>query len=76
LTSSSFQIEEKKNTNKKKNHRKGKKLREGRELTSFQIEEKKNTKKKNAKKGESLPFFFRFYIRDEALLLLSPLHIP
>jgi hypothetical protein len=49
-----------------------------------QVEEKKkkNTKKKNhrekknAEKGRSLPFFSRFYIWDEALLLLSLLHIP
>jgi hypothetical protein len=38
--------------------------------------QKKNPgEKKNAKKGRSLPFFSRFYIWDEALLLLSPLHI-
>jgi hypothetical protein len=48
-----------------------------------QKKRKKNTnlkktieKKKNAEKGGSLPFFSRFYIWDEALLLLSPLHIP
>ncbi len=33
-------------------------------------------KKKNAKKGRSLPIFFRFCIWDEVVLLLSPLHIP
>jgi hypothetical protein len=52
--------------------------------SSFQREErKKNTekkktieKKKNVEKGGNLPFFFRFCIWDEALLLLSPLHIP
>jgi len=51
--------------------------------SSFQVEEKKtHTKKKNhkakknAKKGGSLTFFFHFYIWDEALLLLSPFHIP
>jgi hypothetical protein len=38
--------------------------------------DKKNTPKKNAKKGGSLPFFFRFYFWDEALLFPSPLHIP
>jgi hypothetical protein len=40
--------------------------------------EKKNHHKeeKNVKKGRSLPFFSRFCIWDEALLLLSPLHIP
>ncbi len=44
---------------------------------------KKNTKekkiikkKKNVEKGGSLPFFSCFCIWDEALLLLSPLHIP
>ncbi len=49
----------------------------------FQVEERKKTKKKkpqkrkkNAEKGGSLPFFFHFCIWDEALLLLSPLHIP
>jgi hypothetical protein len=54
-------------------------------LASFfsQAEEKKekhkeikpHKRKKNAKKGKSLPFFFSFYIWDEAFLLLSPLHI-
>jgi hypothetical protein len=52
--------------------------------SSFQVEEKKEKhkenktieKKKNVEKGRSLPFFFRFYIWDEALVLLSPLHIP
>jgi hypothetical protein len=34
------------------------------------------SKKKNAKKGRSLPFFSRFYIWDEAVHLLSLLHIP
>ncbi len=33
-------------------------------------------KKKNAKKEVSLPFFSRFYIWDEVLLLPSPLHVP
>jgi hypothetical protein len=33
-------------------------------------------KKKNVKKGKNLPFFFHFCIWDEALLLLSPFHIP
>jgi hypothetical protein len=50
----------------------------------FQAEEKKtNTKKKktiekkkSAEKGGSLPFFSRFCIWDEALLLFSPFHIP
>jgi len=37
---------------------------------------KKLGKKKNAKKGGNLPFFFCFYIWDEALLLPSPLHVP
>jgi hypothetical protein len=44
---------------------------------------KKNTKKKNHKeekknveKRESLRFFSHFCIWDEALLLLSPFHIP
>ncbi len=32
--------------------------------------------KKNAKKGKSLPFFFRFYVWDEVLFLLCPFHIP
>jgi hypothetical protein len=32
--------------------------------------------KKNAKKGGSLPFFSRFCVWDETLLLPSPLHIP
>jgi hypothetical protein len=53
-------------------------------FSSFQVEEKKkktqrkknHREKKNAEKGGSLPFFFHFYISDEALLLLSPLHIP
>jgi hypothetical protein len=53
-------------------------------FSSSQAEEKKRKhtknktikKKKNAKKRGSLPFFFRFYIWDEALLLLSLLHIP
>jgi len=46
--------------------------------SSSQVEEKKRThkEKKNAKKGGSLPFFFRFCIWDEALLLHSPLHVP
>jgi len=39
-------------------------------------EKRKNHRKdKNAEKG-NLPFFFRVYIWDEALLLLSPLHLP
>jgi hypothetical protein len=33
-------------------------------------------KKKSEEKGGSLPFFSRFCIWDEALLQLSPLHIP
>jgi hypothetical protein len=37
---------------------------------------KKHRAKKNAKKGGSLPFFSHFCIWDEALLLLSPLHVP
>jgi hypothetical protein len=37
---------------------------------------KRTIERKNAKKGESLPFFFHFYIWDDALLLLSSLHIP
>jgi hypothetical protein len=50
-------------------------------LASFsQVEEKKEKKtiekKKNVEKGESLPFFSRLCICNEALLLLSPLHIP
>jgi hypothetical protein len=40
------------------------------------IEKKNHREEKNAEKGRNLPFFFRFYIWDEALLLLSPLHIP
>ncbi len=52
--------------------------------SSFQTKEKKRKhkekktieKKKNAKKGGSLPFFSHFCIWDEALLLLSPFHIP
>jgi hypothetical protein len=48
--------------------------------SSSQIEGKKEKKiiekKKNAEKGGSLPFFSRFYIWDETVLLLSPLHIP
>ncbi len=47
--------------------------------SSSQVEEKKKkTKrgKKNAKKGEILPFFSRFCIWDEVLVLPSPLHIP
>jgi hypothetical protein len=39
-------------------------------------EKKTIEKKKNAKKGGSVPFFFRLCIWDEALLLPSPLHIP
>jgi hypothetical protein len=41
-------------------------------------QKKKKTieKIKNVEKGGSLPFFSRFYIWDEALLLLSPFHIP
>jgi hypothetical protein len=38
-------------------------------------EKKSIKKKKNAKKGRSLPFFFRFCIWDETFLLLSPFHI-
>jgi hypothetical protein len=48
-------------------------------LASFssQHKEKKNHReKRNVKKKGSLPFFFRFYIWDEAFLLLSPFHIP
>ncbi len=43
-----------------------------------QVEEKKKNhrKKMNAKKGESLPFFFCFCIWDKSLLLFSPFHIP
>ncbi len=51
--------------------------------SSSQTEGKKNhkekktiKKKKNAKKGGNLSFFSCFCIWDEALLLLSPLHIP
>jgi len=52
-------------------------------FSSSQTEGKKNTRKKktieknkNVEKGRSLPFFSCFYIWDEALFLLSPLHIP
>jgi len=42
-----------------------------------QAEGEKTIKKKtNVKKGGILAFFSRFCIWDEALLLLSPLHIP
>jgi hypothetical protein len=45
--------------------------------SSSQVEKKKKKcKKTNAKKGGSLPFFSRFYFRDEALLFPSPLHVP
>jgi hypothetical protein len=37
---------------------------------------KKQREKENAKKGGSLPFFSRFYIWDEALILHPPLNIP
>jgi hypothetical protein len=37
--------------------------------------EKKHRKNKNAKKKKSLPFFSRFYIWDEVLLLPFPLHV-
>jgi hypothetical protein len=50
--------------------------------SSFSQAGKNNTKKKktikkkkNVEKGRSLPFFSRFCIWDQALLLLSPLHI-
>jgi len=39
-------------------------------------EKKNHREEKNAKNGRSLPFFSRFYIWDEALLLLFPFHIP
>jgi hypothetical protein len=44
---------------------------------SFQVEEenKKHREEKNCREGRELTFF-RFYIRDEALLLPSPFHIP
>jgi hypothetical protein len=50
---------------------------------SSRRKKKKNTKKKktikiikNVEKRGHLPFFFHFCIWDEALLLLSPFHIP
>jgi len=51
---------------------------------SSQVEEKKKKHKekknhrgkKNVEKGRSLPFFSRFYIWDEVLLLSSPFHVP
>jgi flagellar biosynthesis protein FlhB len=39
-------------------------------------EQKNHREKENAKKGGSLPFLSRFFVWNEALLLLSPLHIP
>jgi len=39
-------------------------------------EKKTIEKKKSVEKGRSLPFFPHFCIWDEALLLVSPLHIP
>jgi len=72
---------------KKKTIKKKKKCKERRELTFlvffFRSKRKEKApkkkiieKKKNAKKGGSLPFFSRFYIWDEVLLLPSPLHVP
>jgi hypothetical protein len=37
---------------------------------------KNHREEKDVEKGRSLPFFSRFCIWDEVLLLLSPLHIP
>jgi hypothetical protein len=46
-------------------------------FSTKQKKQKKTIKKiKDAEKGGSLSFFSRFCIWDEALLLLSPLHIP
>jgi hypothetical protein len=52
--------------------------------SSSQVEEKKEKHKEKktitkyiyAKRGRSLSFFSCFYIWDEALLFLSPFHIP